>query len=87
VETVYDVALAGLIASGALVLVRLLRGRTASDRVIALDTLLLVAVAAVAVQIARLDQEEYAGILVVVSLLAFTGTVTAARFLERREDR
>lgn len=86
-ETVYDVALAGLIASGALVLVRLLRGRTASDRVIALDTLLLVAVAAVAVQIARLDQEEYAGILVVVSLLAFTGTVTAARFLERREDR
>lgn len=85
-SVVYLVSLVGLALAGALILVRLLRGPTASDRIVALDTLLLVVVGAVAVQIARLDTARYAGVLVVVSLLAFAGTVTVARFLERRED-
>ncbi|PPK93411.1 multicomponent Na+:H+ antiporter subunit F [Kineococcus xinjiangensis] len=83
---VYAVCLAGLALAGAMVAVRLLQGPRASDRVVALDTLLLVAVGLVAVQVARSDEEGYVGILVVVSLLAFAGTVTAARFLERREE-
>lgn len=83
---VYTVSLLGLGVAGALVLIRLLRGPTASDRIVALDTLLLVVVGAVAVQIARLDDSSYAGVLVVVSLLAFVGTTTVARFIERRED-
>jgi multicomponent Na+:H+ antiporter subunit F len=86
VSVVYTVALAGLGVSAALILVRLLRGPHASDRIVALDTLLLVVVGAVAVQIARLEERAYAGVLVVVSLLAFVGTVTVARFLDRRED-
>jgi multicomponent Na+:H+ antiporter subunit F len=88
VNVVYTVSMLGLGAAGALVLLRLLRGPTTSDRIVALDTLLLVVVAAVAVQVARLDDRAYAGVLIVVSLLAFVGTVTVARFLERsREDR
>ncbi|MFP5336126.1 MAG: monovalent cation/H+ antiporter complex subunit F [Actinomycetes bacterium] len=83
---VYAVSLVGLSVAGALMLVRLKRGPTAADRIVALDTFLLVVVGGVAVQIARLDTPRYAGILVVVSLLAFVGTVTVARFLERRED-
>jgi multicomponent Na+:H+ antiporter subunit F len=86
VSTVYVVSLVGLSVAAALVLVRLLRGPTASDRIVALDTLLLVVVAAVAVQVARFDSTRFAGILVVVSLLAFVGTVVVARFIERRED-
>jgi multicomponent Na+:H+ antiporter subunit F len=86
VSVVYAVSLLGFAAAGGMVLVRLLRGPTASDRIVALDTLLLVVVGAVAVQVARLDDRAYAGVLVVVSLLAFVGTVTVARFLERRED-
>lgn len=83
---VYAVSLLGLTVSGALMLVRLMRGPTAADRIVALDTLLLVVVGGVAVQIALLETPRYAGILVVVSLLAFVGTVTVARFIERRES-
>lgn len=84
---VYAIAQVGLSVAAALVLVRLLRGPTASDRIVALDTLLLVVVAAVAVQIAWLANPRFSGILIVVSLLAFVGTVTVARFIERREER
>lgn len=88
-NTVYVLSLLGLSLSGAMVLIRMLKGPTASDRIVSLDTLLLVVVAAVAVEIARRDNARFAGILVVVSLLAFVGTVTVARFVERRgeEDR
>ncbi|MFC5997526.1 monovalent cation/H+ antiporter complex subunit F [Quadrisphaera sp. GCM10027208] len=85
-NVVYDISLLGLAVAGALMLVRLLRGPSGADRIVALDTLLLVVVGAVAVQIARLDTPRYAGILVVVSLLAFLGTTTVARFLERRKE-
>ncbi len=85
-DAVYAVALGGLALSGALVLARLLRGPTASDRIVALDTLLLVLVGVVAVVVARAGAPENAGLLIVVSLLAFTGTVAVARYLERREE-
>lgn len=85
-NVVYAISLLGLAAAGGMVLVRLLRGPTASDRIVALDTVLLVVVGAVAVQVARLDDRAFSGVLVVVSLLAFVGTVTVARFLERREE-
>lgn len=85
-NVVFAVSLVGLAVAGAMVGVRLLRGPTASDRIVALDTLLLVVVGAVAVQVAQLDDRAYAGVLVVVSLLAFVGTITVARFLERRGE-
>lgn len=84
-NVVYAASLVGLALAGAMILARMLRGPTASDRIVSLDTLLLVVVGAVAVQVARLDDRAYAGILIVVSLLAFIGTVTVARFLGRRE--
>lgn len=86
-SVVLGISLLGLGVAGSLMLVRLVRGPTSSDRIVALDTLLLVVVAAVAVQVTRLQDRYYAGVLVVVSLLAFTGTVVVARFLERRETR
>jgi multicomponent Na+:H+ antiporter subunit F len=85
-NVVYLISLLGLAVAGAMMLLRLLRGPSASDRIVALDTVLLVVVAVVAVEVARLGDRAYAGVLVVVSLLAFVGTTTVARFLERRED-
>lgn len=84
---VYAISQLGLTAAAAMILLRLLLGPTASDRIVALDTLLLVVVAAVAVQVAWLDNARFSGILIVVSLLAFVGTVAVARFIERREHR
>ena len=85
--TVYAISQLGLTIAAAMILARLLLGPTASDRIVALDTLLLVVVAAVAVQVAWLGNPRFSGVLIVVSLLAFVGTVTVARFIERREHR
>lgn len=70
------------IAAG-LVIIRLLLGPTVADRVVALDTLLLVVTMAVGVRIAQTHDTRYVPLLIVIGLLAFVGTVAAARFIER----
>jgi len=79
------VCLAGLVVAGLLCVARLVAGPTVPDRIVALDTLLFVIAAGVAVAAARTGEGTYLAILVVVSLLGFVGTVTAAKFVERRQ--
>lgn len=74
--------LLGLAAS--LFLVRLLRGPSVADRVIATDALVLVAVAGIAVQTALTGSGVFVDIALVLSLVAFVGTGVAALFVERR---
>jgi multicomponent Na+:H+ antiporter subunit F len=81
---VTTIALGGLAVAAALCMVRLLRSDTIADRIVALDALLVVAGAGVAVGAARTGDGTYLDVLVVASLLGFVGTVTVARFIERR---
>lgn len=78
----------GLLAiAGILCVVRMLRGRSFPDRIIALDTLLVVMVCGIAVEAARSGSGIYLDVLVVAALLGFTGTALVARFIERRGAR
>jgi multisubunit Na+/H+ antiporter MnhF subunit len=79
-----DASLAILALAGLGCLARVLRPGSIADRVVALDVLLLVAVSGVAVGSLRLGTAVFADLLVVVSLLGCVGTVTVARFMERR---
>ena len=81
---VYAIALAGLALSGALVLVRLVRGPFASDRIVALDTLLQLVIAGIAVGAAVTRRGDFLAVLIAASLLGFLGTVLVGRFVERR---
>lgn len=81
---VTDLAFAGLIVAGLLVLWRLIRGASLSDRVVALDSLLIVVVCGIAVHAARTGDGTYVDVAVVTALLGFVGTTTVARFIERR---
>lgn len=81
------VCFAGLTVAGALCLVRLVLGPSVPDRVVALDSLLLVVVAGLAVAAATTGQGAFLGVLLAVSLLGFVGTVTVGRFVERRGGR
>lgn len=81
---VTDVSLAVLVLAGALCLARLARPSSLADRVVALDTLLVVLVSGIAVGALRTGGEAFVNVLVIVALLGFVGTVTVARFLERR---
>jgi multicomponent Na+:H+ antiporter subunit F len=79
-----DVAFAVLALSALLCTARLVRGSSLADRIVALDALLVVIVSGIAVHAARTGEGTYLDVLVVVALLGFVGTVTVARFIERR---
>lgn len=76
-----------LAAAAGLCLLRLLRGVSLSDRIVALDMLLVIIVCGIAVQAARTGSGIYLDVMVVVALLGFTGTSLVARFIEGRGAR
>ena len=80
--TFVQVALYAMIGGGALLaLVRLARGPSLLDRVVATDTLLVIISAGMAVYAALERNPTLVPVLVVVSLLAFVGTVSVARYV------
>lgn len=84
---VTSISLGLLAVAAVLCVVRLLRGASFADRIVALDTLLVVIVCGIAVHAVRTGSGEYLDVLVVASLLGFTGTALVARFIERRGAR
>ena len=80
--TVVQVALYAMIGGGALLaLVRLARGPSLLDRVVATDTLLVIIAAGLAVHAALTQDPTVVPVLVVVALLAFVGSVSVARYV------
>ncbi len=67
-----------------LVFVRLARGPSLSDRVIALDLMAVLAVGMIATIALETDQPIFLDAAIVLALVAFLGTVAFARYLERR---
>ena len=82
--TVALLCYAGLAVAAGAALVRLCLGPTVPDRIVALDSLLYVVVLGIAVAAATTGSGAFLGVLVAVALLAFVGTSTVARFVERR---
>jgi multicomponent Na+:H+ antiporter subunit F len=83
--TVAAVAAYALISAGALAaLVRLVKGPSLADRVVATDFLLVMLACAVGVYTAQTGEGYFLELMVVVGVLGFLGTVTVARFIERR---
>lgn len=81
---VITICLVGLSISAVLCLVRLVLGPSVPDRIVALDALLYVVVSGIAVGAALTRDGSFLAVLVAVALLGFVGTVTVARFVERR---
>ena len=80
---VLDVALAGLAVALCLNFVRILRGPTAHDRVVGLDSMSTTVVGLVGVYAIRREQAVLLDVLMVIALLGFISTVAIARYLER----
>ncbi len=84
---VFDVCFGLLILAGSLCLLRLMRGDSVADRVVALDSLLVVIICGIAVDAAARQSGMFLDALVVGALVVFAGTVTVARYIERRGAR
>ncbi len=81
---VSTVAMSVLLLAAAFALTRLLRGPTLADRMVALDQLLLIIAGGIAVNAASTGRGEFLDVMIVATLLGFIGSVTVARFIERR---
>lgn len=83
-SVITGIAMAGLTAAAALCLGRLLRADSFAERIVALDMVLGIVVTGIAVAAVESGDGTLLNVLVVTALLGFVGTVTVARFLERR---
>jgi multicomponent Na+:H+ antiporter subunit F len=81
---VTDISLGVLLLAAGLCVVRLVRGSSLADRIVALDALLLISVSGVAVLAVRTSSGLFLDVLVVAALIAFVGTITVARFIDWR---
>lgn len=84
-EVVLAIAGVMLVAAAALTLVRIVRGPGPSDRVVATDVLITTVAGGLAVEAAINHQPFTIPVILVLSLLAFAGTVSMARFVAGRE--
>ena len=84
---VYTITLALLGAAILMTTARLVRGPTPFDRIMAVDVLAVLLVSGIAVHAVDRDEPAFSTILVVVSLLGFVGSVTAARLAAQRAER
>ncbi|MEM7093390.1 MAG: monovalent cation/H+ antiporter complex subunit F [Actinomycetota bacterium] len=61
---------------------RLLRGPSLADRIVALDVILIGFMGALVVDAAETGSTTYLILVIVLSIIGFTATVAAARFLQ-----
>jgi multicomponent Na+:H+ antiporter subunit F len=73
-----------LVVAVGLVVIRLVRGPTVADRVVALDVLSAVSIGFIATYTVATGAAALLDAALVVALVAFVATVAFARFIERR---
>lgn len=78
------IAMATLFISFLLVIIRVIRGPTTADRVIAIDLFGVLAVAFIAGFTLYIRHVVFLDAAIALALVAFFGTVAYARFMERR---
>ncbi|QOY36815.1 Na(+)/H(+) antiporter subunit F1 [Anaerobacillus isosaccharinicus] len=62
---------------------RLIRGKSMPDRVIALDTIGINLIAAIAIYSILLHTSAFFEVILLIGILSFVGTIALARFIER----
>jgi multicomponent Na+:H+ antiporter subunit F len=78
-------AFAMLAVATLLTLLRLLRGPSLADRVIAVDLIGVMVVGLTVVGAAATGEQAFLDVAIVVALISFVGTVAYARYVEREE--
>lgn len=81
---IYDIALVMIGVSMMMAMIRLLRGPTLADRVVALDLLAFFAAGAISIIAVGTNRPELMMVAIVVALLTFMGTAAFALYLERQ---
>ena len=83
-NVVFTIVFALLIAALLLDFVRLARGPSLPDRVVALDLISMVIAGIIAAYVVWMRQAMLLDVVTVMAVISFFGTVAFARYLERR---
>ncbi|MGR5218694.1 cation:proton antiporter [Vibrio parahaemolyticus] len=75
---------AGLLFSLAMVFIRLIKGPTLADRVVALDLIAFITVGFIAVHTLDSGQKSLLDVAITLGLVAFLGTIAFAGFIAKR---
>lgn len=82
---VFDALVMGTLAlAGVLALARVLREGSLADKILGADTFIIIVGTGVAAGAAISGETRFLDVVVAVATLAFIGTLTVARFIERR---
>lgn len=74
-----------LTVAALLALVRVVRGPTLPDRVVAIDLIGVLIVGVIVVAAAATGEQAFLDVAIVIALISFVGTVAYARYVEREE--
>jgi multicomponent Na+:H+ antiporter subunit F len=85
-DVAFAVTLTTLTLAAVLAFVRLVRGPTLPDRVIAIDLMGVLIVCLLVVVAASTAQQAFLDVAIVIALISFVGTVAYARYLERERS-
>ena len=86
-NAVYALTMVLLGAAFLMTAARLVRGPSSFDRIMALDVMAVLLVSGIAVHAAYWDEPAHATLLLVVAMLGFVGSVSAARLAGARGER
>lgn len=75
-----------LVVAAVLSVIRVVRGPSVADRMVALDTLLFIGVGGIGLYIVATGDSTYIPVLVVAVLTAFLSTVIVARYIEAETE-
>jgi multicomponent Na+:H+ antiporter subunit F len=72
-----------LAVAGVCFFVRVVRGPSLADRIVALDGLVITIVCAIVLRSIAIDRDWFLDVALVVAFVGFVGTTAGARFVER----
>lgn len=79
------IALLMLTVAALLTFLRVVRGPTLPDRVVAIDLIGVLIVGVIVVAAAATGDQTFLDVAIVIALISFVGTVAYARYVEREE--
>ncbi len=86
-EVYFDfVILPILTISVLLVFIRLFKGPTVVDRVIALDLIITIGIGIITVYSIRQEQDVLLDVAIILALIAFLGTIAFSYYIEKQQD-
>ena len=75
-----------LAAAALLAFVRVIRGPTLPDRVVAIDLIGVLIVGLIVVSAAATGERSFLDVAIVIALISFVGTVAYARYVEKEDQ-